>query len=154
VKQGFNEPLKRMAGGDRLLGFADAVEGGLYFVPPDGKWPDASADAAPISPSAEELLVRKMDGSVLNMAETLVTQHFVNLGDELVDDILYPDHIEPQAKQLLQAINQIAAGGTLESVSVIGANPERTQQLNSLLDQSIKDAARFNEIAGRYITTS
>lgn len=154
VATGFNQPLSKMASGDKVLGFADALEGGLYIVPSDGDWLDSSASAAPISASAEELLVRKANNQVLNMAEILATQEFLDLINELVGDILHPDHIDAQAKLLFQAVNERAAGGTLESVSVTGANPGRTQQLNSMLDISIEDAARFNEIAGKYVVTS
>lgn len=154
VGQGFNAPLQRMAGGDRLLGFADAVEGGLYFVPLDGTWLDSTVPAAPISRSAEELLVRKADNQVLDMAEILVSEVFSDILEALVGGVLFPSKVDPQAKELLQAINARAAGGTLQSVSVTGEDPLKTQALNVMLDQSIEDSARFNEIAGKYMTIS
>lgn len=154
VDQGFNAPLQRMAGGDRLLGFADAVEGGLYFVPSDGAWLDAGASVAPISNSAEELLVRQTDNQVLNMAEVLVPNQLLGLISGLFGSVLYPDRVDSQALELTKAINARAAGGTLQSVSVTGGDPEKTQRLNDILDKSIEEGARFNEIAGKYITIS
>lgn len=159
--KGFSDTLQRMLAQDALLGFVQALQGGLYFVPPNADWLDASAPIARIPEDAERLPLRKPEGSdgrPVALNDYLVSAAFTRYIDLLRENALFEGPVgkmtfNPDILKLLQAINAVAAGAKLDTSPVTqGGDQPTIDELNQLVNTSLEDANLFNGVTGKYMT--
>ncbi len=157
----FAEVLDRMLERDALLEFSEAVEGGIYFAPPNAEWlcPDAGTPQLPNEAKYLPLhLQTEPDLPPLSLQDYTVASAFVEYLNTLralglFEGPIGEQQFAPEVRVMLQAINDFLAGGKLvKQPHVEHPDPATKAQLDRLLEESLAAANRFNSVARKYMT--
>ena len=158
--KGFTVTLERMLKHDALLGFVEAVQGGLYFVPPNADRLYRNAPVVNIPATAQRLPLREPDTSQAPVAlnDYLVSAQFTAYIDTLRQHTFFDGPVghmrfHPDIQRLLEAINAVSSGASLtEAPQTQGGDAAVQQTLLALMEGSLNDANLFNAVTGKYMT--
>lgn len=157
----FKHTLTRMLERDALLNFTEALQGGVYFIPPNGDWLDPSAAAATPPADVSRLPLRPHTpphDAPIALQDYTVSAHFTQYIDTLRAHTFFDGpvgnmHFHPDILTLLHAINAVSSGATLTAPPEIqGGDTPLVERLNTLMQDSLADANLFNAVTGKYMT--
>ncbi len=158
--QHFSDTLHRMLAHDVMLSYTRAVEGGIYFAPPNGDWLVDNAGIPAIPDTTKTLLLYEKDTTEnpIPIMDYTVVSAFVEYINTMRNNGLFVGEVgdmsfEPEVGKLLHAINAILAGAKVVSpIKLEGGDQSIEEQLNTLLNDSLAGANRFNQVAKKYMT--
>ena len=155
----FSQTLNAMLEHDALLGYTQAVTGGIYYAPPSGDFLDENAPAINTPDSAKALvLLDKDSGDAWPLVDYTVIASLLAYLDLLRDGGLFIGpvgnmDINPDVQTMLTASHQILAGGSIKTKPLVeGYNEDKVKAMQHELDKTGNGSSQLNLLTKYYVT--